>query len=164
MNKKSKETFGINSDAVRQLAQILVETDLSEIEYESDGSRVKVVRQRQQINTFIPETILPSTMIHHPSVHERPVTAAIHAPTTDLTSHPGLIKSPMVGTVYLSPEPGAPSFVRVGEPVEVGQTIMIIEAMKVMNPIKSTKSGKVLQLCVSDATPVEFDQPLLVIE
>ena len=90
------------------------------------------------------------------------------APSTsgsfDLSKHPGVIKSPMVGTVYMSPEPGAPAFIKVGDNVSVGQNLLIIEAMKVMNPIKASKSGIVKKILVRDAEPIEFDTPLLIIE
>lgn len=148
--------FNIDGDAIRQLAEILVETDLSEIEYESDGSRVRVARNVQMVATLpsatgaaMPQTIPAST----------PVEAS-----QDIATHPGAIKSPMVGTVYSAPEPGAAAFVKVGDTVSVGQTLLIIEAMKVMNPIKSVKSGKVTQILFKDAQPVEYGEPLLIIE
>jgi acetyl-CoA carboxylase biotin carboxyl carrier protein len=150
--------FNIDGDAVRKLAEILVDTDLSEIEYEDNGSRIYVSRKAN---------IAPvSTHVMSPSPVAAPVTQV--APTasvvTDWAKHPGAVRSPMVGTAYLSPEPGAPNFIKVGDNITVGQTLLIVEAMKVMNQIKATQAGKVTQILVSDASPIEYDEPLLVIE
>lgn len=151
--------FNIDGDAIRQLAEILVETDLSEIEYESDGSRVRVARNVQMVAT------LPTAAVAAPqAVHAASPAAAPAEGPQDLAAHPGAVKSPMVGTVYSAPEPGAAPFVKVGDSVSVGQTLLIIEAMKVMNPIKAAKSGKVTHVLFTDAQPVEYGEPLLVIE
>jgi acetyl-CoA carboxylase biotin carboxyl carrier protein len=152
-----------SGDAVRKLAEILVETDLTEIEYEENGCRIYVSRQQQ---------------FHPPVNHVMPVAAPqVATPATaplgqapaqttpsDFHTHPGVVKSLMVGTVYLSPEPSAPPLVKVGDTVTAGQTLVIVEAMKVMNPIKAPKAGTVTTILVSDASPVEFDQPLVIIE
>lgn len=151
--------FNIDGDAIRKLAEILVDTDLSEIEFESDGSRVRVARNVQMVATLPTVTAAPQTAPTIASSAAAPIEA-----TQDLAAHPGAVKSPMVGTVYAAPEPGAASFVSVGDTVSVGQTLLIIEAMKVMNPIKSTKSGKVAQILFTNAQPVEYGEPLLIIE
>lgn len=150
--------FTIDGDAVRQLANILVETDLSEIEYEDDGRRVRVARAVAATAMVTP--------VAAPTVVSAPVTPAIDtpAPVADVSKHPGLVKSPLVGTAYIAPEPGASPFVSVGASVTAGQTLLIIEAMKVMNPIKATKSGKISQIFVTDGQPIEFDEPLMIIE
>ena len=148
--------FSIDGDAIRQLAKILADTKLTEIEYENDGRRIRVSRGGgiQTATIVAPEpTATPAAV--------EPVTP----PTaTVLSDHPGTVKSPMVGTAYMSAEPGAPPFVKVGDAVNVGQTLMIIEAMKVMNPIKSPSAGKILKIFAQDASPVEYGEPLMVIE
>lgn len=150
--------FNIDGDAIRQLAEILVETDLSEIEYESDGSRVRVARNVQMIATLPTTAPLPQASPVAP-----PATASTEGPQ-DFATHPGAVKSPMVGTVYSASEPGAAPFVKVGDSISVGQTLLIIEAMKVMNPIKAPKSGKITHVLFNDAQPVEYGEPLLIIE
>ncbi len=141
----------LDKEAIRELAEILKETDLSEIEYEASGVKIRVARQ----------------IVHTSVAASMPVTAisADVAPSSGVAvSHAGAVKSPMVGTVYLSPEPGAMPYVKVGDSVNVGQNLLIIEAMKVMNPIKASKAGVVKQILVRDSEPVEFGTPLLVIE
>jgi acetyl-CoA carboxylase biotin carboxyl carrier protein len=141
----------LDKEAIRELAEILKETDLSEIEYEASGVKIRVARQ----------------IVHTSVAPSMPVTA-IGADVAQVAGvaagHAGAVKSPMVGTVYLSPEPGAMPYVKVGDSVNVGQNLLIIEAMKVMNPIKASKAGVVKQILVRDSEPVEFDTPLLVIE
>ncbi|RZI45758.1 acetyl-CoA carboxylase biotin carboxyl carrier protein [Candidatus Finniella inopinata] len=149
-------TFKFDGEAVRKLAEILTETGLTEIEYEAGGNRIYVSRQQ-----------MTTAAVNHsvPSAHPVSVDAAPAAPAAvDPSQHPGTVRSPMVGTAYLSPEPSAPPFVKVGDTVSLGQTLLIVEAMKVMNPIKAPTSGKITHLFVKDASPVEYDEPLLVIE
>jgi acetyl-CoA carboxylase biotin carboxyl carrier protein len=152
-----------NEELVRQLAAILKETDLTEIEYEVEGCRVKVARHLHMTHqsTIAPQAFTPqSAQVINlaPSPVERtPV-------SQDVSKHPGAIKSPMVGNAYLSASPGAEPFVKVGDKVSQGQNILIIEAMKVMNPIKSPKDGIVKQILVQNGEPVEYDQVLMVIE
>ena len=146
--------FNIDGDAVRKLAEILVDTDLSEIEYEDNGSRIYVSR-KANIAPVATHVMAPSPV----AAHTPPA-----ATTTDWAKHPGTVRSPMVGTAYLSPEPGAANFIKVGDSITIGQTLLIVEAMKVMNQIKATQAGKVTQILVSDARPVEYDEPLVVIE
>ena len=152
-SKPKTSKVNIDADAVRQLADLFKETDLSEIEYEAEGCRIRVARNNQVVSNYTPiQNMAP----------QPPAAAPIEEPS--LESHPGTVKSPMVGTVYLSPKPGDPHFVKVGSDVSEGQTLLIIEAMKVMNPLKATKSGKVTHILVEDNHPVEFDEPLLIIE
>jgi len=146
--------FNIDGDAVRKLAEILVDTDLSEIEYEDNGSRIYVSR-KANIAPVATHVTTPS-----PVVAQTPSAATAR----DWAKHPGAVRSPMVGTAYLSPEPGAANFIKVGDSIAIGQTLLIVEAMKVMNQIKATQAGKVTQILVSDASPVEYDEPLIVIE
>ncbi len=140
----------LDKEAIVELAEILKETDLSEIEFEANGVKIRVARQviQASVSTSVPVAVNVETS-------QSPAQA---------TAHPGTVKSPMVGTVYLSPEPGAMPFVKVGDSINAGQNLLIIEAMKVMNPIKAPKAGIVKKIFVRDAEPVEFDSPLLIIE
>lgn len=145
----------IDEEAIKRLAELLDETGLTEIEIEQDDTSIRVARGG-------------STVVAAPALAAAPVApAAANAPAeaeTGFDAHPGAVKSPMVGTVYLQSEPGAPSFIQKGDSVKVGDTLLIIEAMKVMNPIKAPKAGKVSEILVSDAQPVEFGEVLVVIE
>lgn len=151
------------SHEVRRLADILVETDLSEIEVERDGVRIYLSRNRQtEMNQSLVSVAAPPVGAI-PQQSSQP--AALEAPGATIQStHPGAVRSPMVGTVYIASEPGAKPFIEVGSKVSEGDTLLIVEAMKVMNPIKASKSGTVTHIWVGDATPVEFDEPLLAIE
>ncbi|MGB8843854.1 MAG: acetyl-CoA carboxylase biotin carboxyl carrier protein subunit [Aliidongia sp.] len=138
----------IDGELVKKLAGLLDETKLTEIEYAVGEFRLRVTRS-------------PSIVQSYAAAPAAPLAAAAE---TDPTDHPGALTSPMVGTVYLSPQPGAGPFVRVGDAVSAGQTLLIIEAMKVMNQIKAPKSGKVTRILVSDSTPVEFGQVVMILE
>ncbi|WP_025898911.1 acetyl-CoA carboxylase biotin carboxyl carrier protein [Sneathiella glossodoripedis] len=153
--------FKIDMDAIRELAEIMSDTGLGEIEVESDDSRIRVSRGSTTAATA------QAAPVAAPVVAPAPVAApAADAATTavEADSHPGAVKSPMVGTAYLAPEPGADVFVKPGDTVSQGQTLLIVEAMKTMNPIAAPKGGKVVDVLVEDATPVEFGQPLVIIE
>lgn len=145
------EKFSVDKHAIQQLLDVLRDTDINEIEYEQDGRRIRIVRQQ------------PQQPMAAPSFFAAPLQQPENK-QADIKDHPGILRSPMVGTIYTAPEPGAPPFVRVGDEVTAGQTLMIIEAMKVMNPLKAPKAGKVIQIFVQDAMPIEFDEPILVIE
>jgi len=145
-------TKGVDQDLIRQLADLLKETDLSEIEVETDDLKVRVARQATQVMSVAAPA---------------PVAAAAAPAITgggDTASHPGAVPSPMVGTAYTAAEPGAAAFVSVGSKVTQGQTVLIIEAMKTMNQIPAPKSGTVKEILVEDGQPVEFGEPLLIIE
>ncbi len=141
---------------IRRLAALLEETGLSEIEYEADGRRIRVGRGA---GTATGPTSAPSSV---PAPQAEP--AAPVAPEGEEALLPGAVTSPMVGTVYAAAEPGAPPLIKVGDRVEEGQTLLIIEAMKVMNPLASPRAGTVTRILVGDGQPVEFGEPLLVIE
>jgi acetyl-CoA carboxylase biotin carboxyl carrier protein len=141
---------------IRDLAELLAETGLSEIEIEREGMRVRVVRQ---LNVAAPMYAAPPAA---PAGAAAP--AAAPAAAADPSKHPGAVPSPMVGTAYLAPEPSAPPFVEVGARVAQGQTIMIIEAMKTMNQIPAPKAGVVTAMLVGNGQPVEFGEPLAIIE
>ncbi len=138
---------------VRELAEILNETGLSEIEVERDGQRVRVARAS---STAAVQTIASAPVLVPP-----PPLAPVVEPEAGRTGE--VVTSPMVGTVYLQAQPGTPPYVKVGDSVAVGQTLLLIEAMKTMNPISAPKAGTVLELLVVDAQPVEFGEPLVVI-
>lgn len=146
-----------DSALVRELALLLDETSLTEIEIERAGLRLRVARN-----------ISVAATMPVPVAHAAPVPVAVAAaPATtaaDMSKHPGAVTSPMVGTAYWAPEPGAKPFVEVGSKVSVGQTLLIIEAMKTMNQIPSTRAGTVTQILVEDGQPVEFGEPLVIIE
>jgi acetyl-CoA carboxylase biotin carboxyl carrier protein len=147
-----------DSALIRELASLLNETSLTEIEIERSGLRLRVARN-VSVAAAIPAA--------YNSVAAAPVasaSAAASAAASDLSKHPGVVPSPMVGTAYWAPEPGAKPFVEVGSKVSVGQTLMIIEAMKTMNQIPSPRAGTVTQILVEDGQPVEFGEPLVIIE
>jgi acetyl-CoA carboxylase biotin carboxyl carrier protein len=147
--------MNIDTKLVRELAELLAETGLSEIEVEDGDRKIKVARQITAAAVAAPIASAP-VAVAAPSV---PAPAAAPA----LADHADAVKSPMVGTVYLSPEPGATSFISIGQTVKAGDTLLIIEAMKVMNPIVAPNAGTVRAVLVENAQPVEFDQPLVVI-
>lgn len=144
----------IDEKLVRQLADVLAETGLTEIEVEEGDRRIRVSRAALAAPA--------AHMVAQPAAAAAPAPAAQPAaePAAD---HTNAIKSPMVGTVYLAPEPGADDFVKIGDQVNAGDTLLIVEAMKVMNPITATSAGTVKQILVENAQPVEFDQPLIVV-
>ena len=146
----------VDTDMVRQLAELLNQNDLTEIEVE-DGDR-KIVVKRQL--AAAPAAAAPAPAQVSEAAPAPPPPPADIAPA----SHPGAVKSPMVGTVFLSGEPGAKPFVSAGDKVSQGDTLVIVEAMKVMNPITAPRAGIVRQVLVVDAQPVEFDQPLMIVE
>jgi acetyl-CoA carboxylase biotin carboxyl carrier protein len=143
----------IDDDVIRKLAELMGETGLTEIEVAEGDRSIRVSKGGMAMAAVAPATTTVT-------VSAAPVAAA----STNLADHPGAVASPMVGTAYLQAEPGSPPYVKVGDKVSVGGTLLIIEAMKVMNPIKSTKSGTVTQLLIDDGQPVEYGQVLLVIE
>lgn len=152
--KSQMSKAGVDQELIRQLAALLKETDLSEIEIETDGLKLRVSRQMQAVN--VPVSV-SAPQAHAPA-------AAAPAASDPSVPHPGTVNSPMVGTAYLSPEPGAPAFVQVGSTVKEGQTMLIIEAMKTMNHIPAPRSGKITKILVEDGQPVEFGEPLCIIE
>jgi acetyl-CoA carboxylase biotin carboxyl carrier protein len=144
----------VDEDLVRALARLLDETRLTEIEIERKGLRVRVARQ--------PAATLPY-MSSAPET-ERPVAVATGAGASDPAQHPGVVISPMVGTAYRAPEPGAKPFCEIGSIVKAGDTLLVIEAMKTFNQIPAPKAGTVGQILFEDAQPVEYGEPLMVIE
>ena len=148
-----------SSKTIRELADLLSETGLSEIEVETGDLRIRVARETGTVSAVVPAAAAPvaAAPAAPAPAEEAPAPAAPN-------EHPGAVKSPMVGTAYLAPEPGAADFVKVGDKVSEGQTLLIVEAMKTMNPIAAPKSGTVSQIIVANEQPVEFDEVLLIIE
>lgn len=149
---------GIDQALIRDLANILNDTDLSEIEVEQDDIRIRVSRAAPQVMAM-PQMSYQQVAAPAPAAAAAPVVAA--EPARNLAN---AVTAPMVGTVYLAPAPGARPFVEVGSIVKEGQTLLIIEAMKTMNQIPAPRSGKVVEIIVEDARPVEYGEPLIVIE
>jgi acetyl-CoA carboxylase biotin carboxyl carrier protein len=150
-DKKNK----FDQDLIRQLAVLLDETNLSEIELERDDFRVRVARQ---ISIEAPVA---------PRAAAAPAPAASAAPAeamSDPAGHPGAVPSPMVGTAYMAPEPGARNFVEIGDTVAAGDPLLIVEAMKTMNQIPAPRAGRVTAILVEDGQPVEYGEPLVILE
>jgi acetyl-CoA carboxylase biotin carboxyl carrier protein len=157
--KTTTKISGEDSALIRELAMLLDETSLTEIEIERAGLRVRVARNvsiAAGIPTALPAPVAAAAVTAAP--------AAVAAAVADLSTHPGVVPSPMVGTAYWAPEPGAKPFIEVGSKVTAGQTLLIIEAMKTMNQIPSPRAGTVTQILVEDGQPVEFGEPLVIIE
>lgn len=155
----------IDNESVRRLADLLDETGLTEIEYDDGDLRIRVARQQAGALAYAappaPHTTGPAEAGPAPPPGAAP---ASEAPATVTADHPGAVTSPMVGTVYLSPEPGAASFINVGDTVSVGQTLMLVEAMKTFNEIKAPHAGIVRQIVVENGVPVEFGDVLAIVE
>ena len=146
----------VDHELILELTKLLDETGLTEIEIEQDGQRVRVARGAV---AAAPVAVTRATTMPAP----QPVGESAAAPI-DPSKHPGVVSSPMVGTAYMSPEPGAKPFVDVGSSVKAGETLLIIEAMKTMNQIPAPRGGTVKQILFEDGQPVEFGQPLMIIE
>jgi acetyl-CoA carboxylase biotin carboxyl carrier protein len=151
--KDQGDNSGDEQRLIRQLAELLNDTGLSEIEIEKSGLKVRVARTLNVQSTFA----APAAVAGAPA-------APAPAAKADPAKHPGAVKSPMVGTAYRSPEPGAPTFIEVGSQVTQGDTLFIIEAMKTMNQIPAPHSGKVTAILIENGQPVEFGEPLVIIE
>ena len=143
--------FDIDEDLVRKLAGLLEETGLTELEFTDGERRIRVSRTAQAV------AAAPAAVVADDAAggSEEPVS---------LADHPGAVTAPMVGTAFIAPEPGADPFVGIGDRVSVGQTLLLIEAMKVFNPITAPKSGRVTEILVANGAPVEFGEPLLILE
>ena len=165
--KRKTHASGVDAELVRELAKVLDESGLTEIEIEYGELRLRLARTM---------SMAPPPPSHTHVVHSAPVPApalsapvapppaAAAPPAADAASHPGAVPSPMVGTAYLSAEPGSPPFIKVGDSVTAGQTLMVVEAMKTFNPIPAPRAGKITAILVSDAQPVEYGEPLVILE
>jgi acetyl-CoA carboxylase biotin carboxyl carrier protein len=154
-DKTAAKFTSSDSALIRELALLLDETSLTEIEIERAGLRLRVARN-VSIAASMPANFQP--------VASAPAPATAAVAVADVAKHPGVVPSPMVGTAYWASEPGAKPFIEVGTKVSVGQTLLIIEAMKTMNQIPSPRAGTVTQILVEDGQPVEFGEPLVIIE
>ena len=145
----------VDKKMIRDLAALMDETGLTEIELGDGPTRLRVARGG---------TVMAAPMAAPAAA--APVAPALSEPAAgnDLSGHPGAVISPMVGTIYVAPEPGSAPFIKVGDTVSAGQTLMIVEAMKTMNPIPATINGKVSQILIGDGSPVEFGEVLIIIE
>jgi acetyl-CoA carboxylase biotin carboxyl carrier protein len=150
----SRGDLPIDSDLVRTLAALLEETGLTEIEYAVGDRRIRVARTAAAVP--------PTVTVTAPAAAEAP--AAPASPAVAPVDHPGAVKAPMVGTAYIAPQPDQPPFVKLGDRVEEGGVLLIIEAMKVMNQIRAPKAGRVAEILIADGGPVEYGQVLMVIE
>jgi len=160
----SNGAMQVDVGLVEQLAELLDATRLTEIEVQDGDRRIRVARTVTMAAAPAVQMAAAPAPVAHASA---PAAAAAPAAAPTLAApadHPGLVKSPMVGTAYLAAEPGAAPFIAVGKSVAAGETLLIVEAMKVMNPIIATKAGKVSQVLVENGQPVEFDQPLVIVE
>jgi acetyl-CoA carboxylase biotin carboxyl carrier protein len=146
----------VDAEAIRALADILVETGLTEIEIAEGDSRIRVARAPSVIQAAVAAPAMQAAAMAAPAAPEPSV--------TDFASHPGAVKSPMVGVVYLAPEPGAVPFIAQGQAVAAGQTLLLIEAMKTFNQIKAPRAGTVTRIFASSGVPVEYGEVLVVIE
>ncbi|MES1203033.1 MAG: acetyl-CoA carboxylase biotin carboxyl carrier protein subunit [Pseudomonadota bacterium] len=151
--KSPVSVAGLEPDLVRELAAILRDTGLTEIEVERGDLRVRI--SGASAGVFVPHAPAAAT--------PAPVSAAV-APPADLRAHPGAVTSPMVGTAYLSPKPEEPPYAKIGDLVSEGQTILVVEAMKTFNPIPAPRAGRLTQILIANEQPVEYGQPLAIIE
>lgn len=149
----------IDQNLIRDLAALLTETDLSEIEVEQDDLRIRVAR-----NVTSAPVHVEAPVAARPVELEVKSSAPAQQAPADPSKNPGAVPSPMVGTAYLSPAPGASAYVKVGDTVAKGQTVLIVEAMKTMNQIPSPHAGKITAILVEDAQPVEYGEVLMIIE
>lgn len=160
MAKEIKEKDGSERALIRDLAQLLNENGLTEIEIERDGLKLRIARQATAVPAAaVAAAPAPTRPAPTPASTEPALSAA-----AELAAHPGCVNSPMVGTAYRSPEPGSPPFIEIGARVSQGQTLLIIEAMKTMNHIPAPRSGTIAHILFENGQPVEFNEPLVVIE
>jgi acetyl-CoA carboxylase biotin carboxyl carrier protein len=155
---KAKSQIAIDSAAIRELAELLAETGLTEIEIEQGGQKLRVARRTELVS--VSHAGLPT--LSEPVSSGRPAIADLPAPKREGPAA-GTVTSPMVGTVYVAPEPGKPAFVKIGDAVKEGDTLLIVEAMKTMNPILAPRAGTVSEICIVDGQPIEFGQALVVL-
>jgi acetyl-CoA carboxylase biotin carboxyl carrier protein len=158
---RDKDARSVETSLIRDLAEVLNDTGLTEIELEREGLRVRVARQ-----VTVSTAVMAPGMAGHAALQPMALagTAPVAPAATEVANHPGTVKSPMVGTAYRAPEPGAANFVEVGARVTAGQTLLIIEAMKTMNHIPALRAGVVKAILFENSKPVEFGEPLIVIE
>jgi acetyl-CoA carboxylase biotin carboxyl carrier protein len=160
-DKPSDKNGRFDTGLIRELAAILREADLGEIEIEQAGTRIKVVKPAAAVQMAAPAYAAAPVASAAPTPA---AAAAAPVAAASLRDHPGAVKSPMVGTVYLQAEEGAKKFVNVGDTVNAGATLLLIEAMKTFNPVTAPRAGKVTHILIDNQQPVEFGEPLVIIE
>ncbi len=165
-DKAEKRAVGsVDPDLVRELAQILRDSGLSEIEVSQGETRLRLTRAvAPQLNVAPASLVAPAPPQPNAAHAPPPPAPEPESRHDDPRTHPGAVHSPMVGTVYLSPEPGAAVFVKIGDSVTEGQTLLMVEAMKTFNPIPAPRAGRVVRMLIGDGQPVEFGQPLVILE
>lgn len=156
MAKETKSRLTVDEDLIRQLAGLLDDTGLGEIEVQEGENKIRVAKAGSAVAAALPAPSQPAPAATAP--------APASAGGDDLSSHPGALTSPMVGVCYMASDPSSPPFCSEGDSVKEGDTVLLIEAMKVFNPITAHKSGKISRILVADGTPVEFGEPLVIIE
>jgi acetyl-CoA carboxylase biotin carboxyl carrier protein len=161
-DKPSEKNGRFDTGLIRELAAILREADLGEIEIEQGGMRIKVVKPETK-TVHMAQAYAPAPTAA-PAAAASAAASAAPASKASLRDHPGAVKSPMVGTVYLQAEEGAAPFVKVGDTVNAGATLCLVEAMKTFNPVTAPRAGKVTQILIENQQPVEFGEPLVIIE
>ena len=159
-SERDETASGLDVSIVAALAEIAARHDLSEVEIDHNGLKIRVARERQ------PQTVVHAVAAPAPVAVAAAPPASVYAPaaSSPAAAHPGAVKSPMVGTAYLRPSPESRPFVELGAQVKAGDKLMLVEAMKTYNEIVAPRAGKVTEIFVQDGTPVEYDQPLMVIE
>jgi acetyl-CoA carboxylase biotin carboxyl carrier protein len=166
--KRKPSKSGVDADLVRELAKVLDDTGLTEIEVEYGELRLRLARTLTAppppSHTHVVHSAPAAATALPPPAAAAPAAAAPATPAPDAAAHPGAVPSPMVGTAYLSSEPGAPPFIKIGDTVTAGQTLMVVEAMKTFNPIPAPRAGKITAILVTDAQPVEFGEALVILE
>lgn len=155
------EKFVVDGESVRGLAKLLEETGLTEIEYQVGTQRIRIARASPQAPLY---TVTPLSPPQAPSSAPSPKPIEANGASESSPSQGEVVPSPMVGTIYLAAEPGATPFIKAGDFVKKGDTLLIVEAMKVMNPIRAPRDGKVSEVCVQDGSPIEFGEPLIILE
>lgn len=167
LKKECKMSNNLDTKVISKLAEILDKNNLTELEFESENCRICLTRDFS--SNAAPVYTAPAQMISQAPIAQASVSTPVAADTTpageiDYSKHPGAIKSPMVGVVYLSSAPNQPNYVNIGDSVKEGDTVCLIEAMKTFNPVKSTKAGKIKEILVTSGDPVEYGEPLVIIE
>lgn len=157
----------LDTKIISRLAEILDKTNLTELEYEDEGCRISLVRNPAGVavsGAYVPAPAPMAAPVAASAAASAPVAAASEAAGEDYTNSPNAVKSPMVGVVYLSADPKSPNYVKPGDTVAEGDTVCLVEAMKTFNPVKAHKGGKVVKILVESGDPVEYGEPLVVIE
>ena len=168
LERKNKMANPLDTKVISKLAEILDKSNLTELEYEDETCRICLTREQNVVSATafapVPQPMPVAAPVAAPAPVAETPSAAPAASDQDFSKHPGAVKSPMVGVVYLSADPNSPNYVKVGDSVAEGDTVCLIEAMKTFNPVKAHKGGKVTNILVATGDPVEYGEPLVIIE